>query len=185
MKIAVYCGASEGKNKLYKKEAIKLGEYFGKNQIELVYGGGSIGLMGAIADTVIKNNGYVYGVIPKHLKVKEVAHSSLQELHVVDNMHTRKDMMIKRADAFVAMPGGAGTLEEIFEAWTWLQLGYHKKPCAFYNVNGFYNKLLEFISHMVTEGFLKKDYLDCLIVENTPEKLLYALKNSYIPNPKF
>ncbi len=185
MKIAVYCGSSEGKNEIYKKEAIKLGEYFGKNKIELVYGGGGVGLMGSIADAVLKNEGYVYGVIPKHLKVKEVAHSKLQELHVVDDMHQRKDMMMKRADAFVAMPGGAGTLEEIFEVWTWMQIGYHKKPCAFYNVNGFYDKLFDFISHVVDEGFLKKDYLDGLIVENDPQKLLYALKNSNVPSPKF
>lgn len=185
MKIAVYCGSNEGVNPIYKNEAIKLGEYFGKNSIELVYGGGGVGLMGAIADAVIKNNGYVYGVIPEHLQNKEIAHFGLSELHVVKDMHIRKNMMIKRADAFVAMPGGAGTMEEIFEVWTWLQIGYHKKPCAFYNVNGFYDKLLDFISHMIKEGFLDKKYLDFLIVESTPEKLIEALKNAKSPLSKW
>lgn len=185
MKIAVYCGSSEGHNPIYKSEAIKLGEFFGKNSIELVYGGGGVGLMGAIADSVMKNGGYVYGVIPEHLKGKEIAHFGLSELHVVKDMHIRKNMMIERANAFVAMPGGAGTMEEIFEAWTWLQIGYHRKPCAFYNVNGFYDKLLEHISHMVKEGFLEKKYLDFLIVEDTPEGLYEALKNGKSPRSKW
>lgn len=185
MKIAVYCGSSEGVNPIYKKEAIRLGEYFSKNSIELVYGGGGIGLMGSIADAVVKNGGYVYGVIPEQLKSKEIAHFGLSELHVVKDMHIRKNMMIKRADAFVAMPGGAGTLDEIFEAWTWLQIGYHQKPCAFYNINGFYDKLLDFISHIVKEGFLAKKYLEYLIVEDNPKKLIEAIKNSKNPMSKW
>lgn len=185
MKIAVYCGSSKGLNPIYEQKAIKLGEYFAKHKIELVYGGGGVGLMGAIADAVLKNDGYVYGVIPEHLKSKEVAHFGLSELHVVKNMHERKAMMMERADAFVAMPGGAGTLEEIFEVWTWLQIGYHKKPCALYNVDGFYDKLLDFMSHVVKEGFLNKKYLDYLIVENSPQKLHNALLNGKNPLSKW
>ncbi len=185
MKIAVYCGSNKGKNPLYEQEARRLGEYLAKNNIGMVYGGGGVGLMGAIADSVMSNGGYVFGVIPEHLKSKEVAHFGLSELHVVKDMHIRKNMMIQNADAFVAMPGGAGTMEEIFEVWTWLQIGYHKKACAFYNVGGFYDKLLEFISYMVEQGFLDKKYLDALIVESEPEKLIEAIKKYKSPLSKF
>lgn len=185
MKIAVYCGSSEGVNPIYKSKAIKLGEFFAKNSIELVYGGGGVGLMGAIADSVMKNGGRAYGVIPEHLKSKEIAHFGLTELHVVKDMHIRKNMMIERADAFVAMPGGAGTMEEFFEVWTWMQIGYHKKPCALYNINGFYDKLLDFISHIIKEGFLDKKYLDFLIVENTPKSIYEALKSANSPRSKW
>ncbi len=185
MKIAVYCGSSEGKNPIYKQEARRLGEFLAKENIGLVYGGGGVGLMGHIADAVMSGGGYVYGVIPEHLKSKEIAHFGLSELHVVENMHIRKNMMIEAADAFVAMPGGAGTMEEIFEVWTWLQIGYHKKPCAFYNVNGFYDKLLDFVLGMVNEGFLDKKYLDALIVEDEPEKLINAIKEHKSPLSKW
>ncbi len=185
MKIAVYCGSSEGENPIYKQEAIKLGEHFAKHKIGLVYGGGSIGLMNAIADSVMKNGGYVCGVIPELLEDKELAHKSLSKLHVVKDMHQRKAKMMEEADAFVAMPGGVGTFEEIFEAWTWLQIGYHKKACAFYNINGFYDKLLDFIAHTVKEGFVQERYLKSLIVENEPEKLLNALKNAKNLNSKW
>ncbi len=185
MKIAVYCGSSEGKNPLYKQEAKKLGEFFAHNSIGLVYGGGSVGLMGIIADSVLKNGGYVCGMITELLKDKELAHGGLGKLDVVKDMHERKAKMMSEANAFVAMPGGAGTLEEIFEAWTWLQIGYHKKPCAFYNVNGFYDKLFEFIAHVCDEGFLDKKYLEYLIIENEPKKLLDALKYSKNPLSKW
>lgn len=185
MKIAVFCGSSKGNDPLYENEAKKLGEFFAKNEIELVYGGGIVGLMGIISTAVMQNGGSVYGVIPEHLQNKELAHHGLTELHIVKDMHTRKAMMANRADAFVAMPGGAGTLEEIFEVWTWLQIGYHQKPCALYNVGGFYDKLIEFIEHIVKSNFLDKKYLDTLIIEDTPQGLLQALKEYKTPKSKW
>lgn len=185
MRIAVFCGSNKGLNPNFEKEAKKLGKFFAQNSIELVYGGGAVGLMGVISTTVMENGGKVYGVIPKHLQNKELAHQGLTELHVVKDMHTRKAMMNERADAFVAMPGGAGTLEEIFEVWTWLQIGYHQKPCALYNVDGFYDKLLSFIKDVVENDFLDKKYLDTLIVENTPQNLLHALKEYKSPKSKW
>lgn len=185
MKIAVFCGSNKGDNPAYEQEAIKLGEFFAKNSIELVYGGGAVGLMGVISTSVMKNGGSVYGVIPEHLQNKELAHHGLTELHIVKDMHTRKAMMNDRAEAFVAMPGGAGTMEEIFEVWTWLQIGYHHKPCALYNVSGFYDKLLDFIEHMVNSGFLDRKYLDTLIVADNPQDLLQALKSYKSPKSKW
>lgn len=185
MKIAVFCGSSGGNNAIYRQKAKELGEFFAKKEIELVYGGGRIGLMGAIADSVLSCGGEVFGVIPQHLQDKEIAHQNLSELHVVKDMHTRKALMSERAEAFVAMPGGVGTLEEIFEVWTWLQIGYHNKPCAFYNVNGFYDKLFDFISHMIKEGFLDKKYLDYLIIEDTPEALYESILHAKSPRSKW
>lgn len=185
MKIAVFCGSNIGNNKIYETKAKELGLFFAKNGIGLVYGGGGVGLMGAIAQSVMDNNGEAFGVIPKHLKDKELAHEGLSALHVVDDMHARKNMMSSHADAFIAMPGGAGTMEEIFEVWTWMQIGYHKKACAFYNVNGFYDKLFEFLEHMVKEGFLQDVYLKSLIIENSPEKIYEAIKNYNPPKSKW
>lgn len=184
-KIAIFCGSSKGNNPIYEDEAKKVGEFFAKNGIELVYGGGAVGLMGIISKSVMENGGKTYGVIPQHLKDKEIAQDGLSELHVVKDMHTRKAMMAERAEAFVAMPGGAGTMEEIFEVWTWMQIGYHQKPCVFYNTNGFYDKLLDFIAHMVDEGFLYKKYLEGLIVVHSPEELLEAVKNHKSPKSKW
>ncbi len=179
MKIAVFCGSSAGINPDYMKATKALGSYFAKNGIDLVYGGGNVGLMGAMADSVLAGGGQVFGVIPEYLKEKEIAHPNLTELRVVADMHERKAAMAEMAHAFVALPGGAGTLEEIFEAWTWAQLGYHQKPCAFYNVNGFYNKLIEMIDDMAASGFLKPEFSDMLIHTDTPQGLLSAF-NSYV-----
>ncbi len=185
MKIAIYCGSSDGVNPIYKKEAKRLGEYLAKNDIGLVYGGAKIGIMGEIASSVMKNGGIVEGVITEFLQDKETAHEHITKLAVVKNMHERKNTMMELSDAFVALPGGAGTMEEIFEAWTWLQIGLHKKLCAFYNINGFYDSLLEFLSHMSKEGFLNKKYVDSLIVEDTPEGLIRALEITKNPLSKW
>ncbi len=183
MKIAVFCGSSTGNDPAYVNEAKKLGEFFSKNDIDLVYGGGKVGLMGTIANAVIESGGKAFGVIPEYLREKEIAHEGLTELFVVSDMHERKAKMASMADAFVALPGGAGTLEEIFEAWTWAQLGHHSKPCALYNSNGFYQHLLAMITNMTDSGFLSAKYSEMLILADTPEELLCCIE-AYLPPVK-
>jgi len=185
MKIAVFCGSSEGNNVEYKKATKEIGKFFALNGIDIVYGGGKVGLMGALADAALENGGKVYGVIPEKLKEKELAHTELTELKVVKDMHERKATMADLSDAFVVLPGGAGTLEEIFEAWTWAQLGFHNKPCAFYNVNGFYDKLLDTISSIANEGFLKREYVDMIIDTQNKEELLESIKDYKAPKVKW
>ncbi|BFU78801.1 TIGR00730 family Rossman fold protein [Arcobacter sp. 15-2] len=185
MKIAVFCGSSSGNNIEYTNATKELGKFFVENNIEVVYGGGNVGLMGVIADSVMENGEKVYGVIPEKLQEKELAHKGITELHIVSNMHERKAMMADMADAFVVLPGGAGTLEEIFEVWTWAQLGFHNKPCAFLNVNGFYDKLFEMIEGMCDAKFLKQEYLDMLIQTDKQEELLKAIKEYVPPKDKW
>jgi len=185
MKIAVFCGSSSGNNIEYTNATKELGKFFVENNIEVVYGGGNVGLMGVIADSVMENGGKVYGVIPEKLQEKELAHKGITELHIVSNMHERKAMMADMADAFVVLPGGAGTLEEIFEVWTWAQLGFHNKPCAFLNVNGFYDKLFEMIEGMCDAKFLKQEYLNMLIQTDKQEELLKAIKEYVPPKDKW
>ena len=185
MKVAVYCGSRSGSEPLYAEKARELGEFFGNNGIDLVFGGGHVGLMGIIADAVLASGGKAYGVIPEHLVNRELAHAGLTELFVVSNMHERKAKMTELADGFVALPGGIGTLEEIFEAWTWGQLGFHKKPCAFYNVNGFYDSLLEMVKTMVTTGFVKQQYLDMVVLAQTPAELVDRFRAYTAPQEKW
>lgn len=185
MKIAVYCGSSIGNNKIYEDEVKALGKYFAQNNIDIVYGGGKVGLMGVIADSVLQNGGKVYGVIPEKLKDKELAHTQLTQLHVVDTMRERKAKMIELADCFVALPGGVGTLEEIFEVWTLSQLGFEKKACAFFNINGFYDKLIDSLYQISSDGFLKQEYVDALIKTANKEQLLESLKNYQFPKEKW
>ena len=185
MKVAVYCGSRSGSEPLYAEKARELGEFFGNNGIDLVFGGGHVGLMGIIADAVLASGGKAYGVIPEHLVNRELAHAGLTELFVVSNMHERKAKMTELADGFVALPGGIGTLEEIFEAWTWGQLGFHKKPCAFYNVNGFYDSLLEMVKTMVTTGLVKQQYLDMVVLAQTPAELVDRFRAYTAPQEKW
>jgi uncharacterized protein (TIGR00730 family) len=173
--IGVFCGANVGGNGVYSQAAARLGELMAARGIRLVYGGGNVGLMGVIADAVLAEGGIAVGVIPQSLMDKEVAHQGLQELHVVQTMHERKAMMAARSDAFVAMPGGFGTFDEICEIITWNQLGIIKKPVAFYNVNGYYDKFFEMIDLTVSEGFVKSDQRENLIVESDAEVLLQKL----------
>ncbi|MDO6824708.1 TIGR00730 family Rossman fold protein [Marinobacter sp. 1_MG-2023] len=180
MKVAVYCGSRSGNEPLYAEKARELGEFFGCNGIDLVFGGGHVGLMGIIADSVLASGGKVYGVIPQHLVNRELAHPGLTELFVVRDMHERKAKMAELADGFVALPGGIGTLEEIFEMWTWGQLGMHQKPCGFYNVEGFYDALLEMVRSMVAAGFVKQQYLDMIVLTQTPTELIDRF-NAYVP----
>lgn len=174
--IGIFCGANTGANPIYSEAAAALGKLMAEQTIALVYGGGNVGLMGVIADAVLEHGGKGIGVIPQSLVDREVAHAGLQELHVVQTMHERKAMMAARSDAFVAMPGGFGTFDEICEIITWNQLGIIKKPVAFFNVNGYYDKFLEMIDHTVAEGFVKQDHRDNLIIEDDPALLLQRLR---------
>lgn len=185
MKIAIYCGSSSGNAPHFVESTKMLGKFLAKNGIDIVYGGGNVGLMGTMADAVLNAGGRVYGVIPEDLKNKEIAHPNLTELKVVKDMHQRKAAMANMADAFVALPGGPGTLEEIFEAWTWAQLGHHTKPCAFYNMSGFYDPLKVMVDTMCASGFIKPEYSQMLIHVDNPEALLSAINVYQAPKDKW
>ena len=180
--ICVYCGSSPGLNPKFLDAATTLGNLLAKDGITLVYGGGNVGLMGAVADGAISKGGKVIGVIPQSLADKELAHPDLAELHVVQSMHERKMLMAELSDAFVALPGGIGTLEEILEVLTWTQLGFHHKPCAFLNIAGFYDSLLQFLQSTVEQRFLRQDYLDSILVDNEPTSLL---ENLLVHKPEY
>jgi uncharacterized protein (TIGR00730 family) len=173
--LCVFCGSSSGIGPEYLAEASSFGTLLASEGITLVYGGGNVGLMGALADAALAAGGKVIGVIPLLLLEKEVAHMGLTELHPVASMHERKMKMALLSNAFVALPGGIGTLDEIFEATTWTQLGFHAKPCGFLNVAGFYDPLFDFIRQLVTEGFLNEKHLDSLLIESDPRRLLKRL----------
>ncbi len=183
--IGIFCGSSAGINPVYLQAAKDSGVFLAKNNVKIVYGGGKVGLMGAIADAAIRNDGQVIGVMPQSLVDKEIAHTGLTKLYVVKDMHERKNRMATLSDAFLTLPGGAGTLEEIFEQWTWAQLGLHQKPCAFLNVNDYFSPLLAMIRRMTDEGFLKAEYRDMLIVEHNPDVILERFKNYQAPKHKW
>ncbi|MFZ6774486.1 TIGR00730 family Rossman fold protein [Undibacterium sp. SXout7W] len=170
--ICVYCGSSAGINPAYAAGARQLAAALVNKKLGLVYGGGNVGLMGIIADEVLRLGGHVTGVIPKALMDKEVGHVELSQLHVVSNMHERKALMAERSDAFIAMPGGIGTLEELFEIFTWSQLGFHDKPLGLFNINGFYDTLLAFLQETSQQGFLRDSHLKLLYAETDPDQLL-------------
>lgn len=174
--IAVFCGSREGVEPSYMKEAKVLGRLLAKENIDLIYGGSRVGLMGAVADAVIEAGGKAIGVIPKKLMTVEIAHEHITELHVVEGMHERKAMMASLADGFIALPGGSGTLEEWFEVLTWAQIGYHQKPCSLLNTKNYYTPLLQMFDHMIEQGFVKKEYKQLIIVEQEPENLIERLK---------
>lgn len=185
MKVAIYCGSAKGNNPNFVAGVKALATYFAEKDIEVVYGGGKVGLMGEMADAMIAAGGNVIGVITKHLEDKEIAHPNLTDLYVVEDMHERKAKMAELADAFVALPGGIGTLEEIFEVWTWAQIGLHEKPCAFYNIEGFYDPLFTMVDRMFEAGFVKAPYVDMLIRAQTPEDLLTAFEAYQAPAQKW
>ena len=175
--LCVYCGSSPGARPSYIEAARSFGQQIAAEGIQLVYGGGNVGIMGAIADSVMAAGGQVIGVIPEHLATKELAHEGLTELHRVNSMHERKLKMADLSDAFIALPGGVGTLEEIFEVFTWTQLGLHSKPCAFLNVDGYYDNLSKFLEHMTAEQFIKKEHLTALLFSNDATDLLRQLRD--------
>ena len=174
--VAVYCGSRLGNSEVYEQAARELGTALAENGLGLVYGGASIGLMGAVADEVIQNGAQAVGVIPTFMLKHEIAHEQLTRLHLTDTMHTRKTVMAEYADAFITLPGGLGTLEEIMEIATWRQLYQHEKPMIILNINGFYDRMIEHLKHTTEQGFMKQEDLDRLVVCNTIGDAIDLLK---------
>ena len=175
LRICVYCGSRHGRLPAYTEAARALGRAIGSRGWQLVYGGGHVGLMGEVADATLAAGGTVVGVITEALMQREVGHRGLTELHVVPSMHARKQMMAERADLFIALPGGIGTMEELYEVWTWRQLGHHERPIGLVNVAGFYDGFLRFVQQMVAEGFLAQTQAASLASHHDPEQLLLEL----------
>lgn len=179
--IALYCGSRTGNKPIYRDTAIELAQHIATQGFGIVYGGASIGLMGQVADTVLEHGGEVVGVIPEFMLDYEIAHSELTELHIVKSMHERKALMAERASAFIALPGGLGTFEEILEIATWGQLNQHQKPMIIYNVNRFYDALIAQLDHAVDEGFLPPQHRAKLIICENPEQISNVIKNLNSP----
>lgn len=179
--ICVFCGASIGTNPAYREAAVALGEAIARRGMTLVYGGGAVGLMGTVADAAMAAGGEVIGIIPESLMNAEIGHKGLSRLEVVDGMHARKARMAELSDAFIALPGGLGTLEELFEVWTWGQLGYHAKPLGLLDVNGFYEKLGGFLDHIVEEGFVRPAHRAMLLLAQQADQLLDAMAHFESP----
>ena len=175
-KICVFCGSSRGNNPIYSRMAEELGEILAENSLDLVYGGGDVGLMGIISQTVLNRGGHVTGIIPEMLHGK-VPHRELSDLRIVKDMHERKALMYNLADGFICLPGGIGSLEEVLEVFTWLQLGYHRKPVCIINSEGYYNHLIKQLEFMVSEGFLKKYHFDTLLVKNDFTGIIADMKS--------
>ncbi|WP_226671371.1 TIGR00730 family Rossman fold protein [Metabacillus litoralis] len=171
-RISVFCGSSTGASPLYAESAKRLGTQIAKEGLTLVYGGSKVGIMGVVANAALDAGGEVIGVIPKMLMEREIAHTEISELIVVNTMHERKAKMEELSDGFVVLPGGPGTMEEFFEVYTWAQLGEHKKPIGILNSNHYYDKLLTFFDHMIQEQFLKPEYHSMIIVEEDPKPLI-------------
>ncbi|MDR1739191.1 MAG: TIGR00730 family Rossman fold protein [Bacteroidales bacterium] len=180
-RVTVFCGSSLGTENIYEQKAALLGQALAKRKVELVYGGAKVGLMGAVANGVLNEGGKVTGVIPNFLKLKELVHEDLTELIVVDNMHERKAKMSELCDGVIALPGGFGTLEELFEMLTWAQLGLHKKPIAILNINGFYDSLNAFIQTMVDKGFVKEENQQMILMSENIDELLDKMENYVAP----
>jgi uncharacterized protein (TIGR00730 family) len=176
-RICVFCGASPGARPAYRDAAEELARALTGQGIGVVYGGGGVGLMGALADAVLAAGGEITGVIPRSLVEREIAHRDVEDMRVVGSMHERKALMAELAGAFVALPGGIGTLEELFEVYTWAQLGLHRKPCALLNVEGYYDGVAGFLDHAVRERFLREETRDLLMVESDPAALLERLRS--------
>jgi len=181
-RICVYCGSNRGVRPAYAEAAAKLGGQLARRGLELVYGGGCIGLMGIVADAAMKNGGHVIGVIPEKLVIKEVVHEGLPDLRVVKTMHKRKALMAELSDGFIALPGGYGTYEEFCEVLAWSQLGWHQKPFGLLDVAGFYRSFLEFFDHATREGFIRPQHRELVVVEENSEKLLERLESFQPPD---
>jgi uncharacterized protein (TIGR00730 family) len=175
-RIAVYCGSNKGARPAYAAAARELGTLLARENIELVYGGGMVGLMGIVADAVLQHGGHVIGVIPQKLVIKEVVHETLPDLRVVKDMHERKALMAELADGFIALPGGYGTFEEFFEVLAWSQLGWHPKPFGLLNIAGFYQPLLEFLDHTRDEGFIRPQHRELVLVADGAAGILRQLR---------
>jgi uncharacterized protein (TIGR00730 family) len=175
-RLCVFCGSSPGARPAYGDAAEQLGRLLVAEEIGLVYGGGKVGLMGRLADAVLAEGGEAIGVLPEALVAKEIGHPGLDDLRIVGSMHERKALMADLSDGFVALPGGLGTLEELFEVYTWSQLGFHLKPCALLDVEGYYEGIASWLSHAVEERFLREDHRAMLIVEREPHTLIERLR---------
>ena len=180
-RLCVFCGANPGLDPVYRDAARDLGATLAREGIGLVFGGGSVGLMGTVADAALAAGGEVIGVIPQALVARELAHRGLSDLRIVGSMHERKALMAELSDGFIALPGGVGTLEELFEVWTWAHLGLHGKPCALLDVAGFYSGLGRFLDHVGREGFLRSGVREMLLLEREPVALLAALRRYRAP----
>ncbi|HKG23831.1 MAG TPA: TIGR00730 family Rossman fold protein [Blastocatellia bacterium] len=180
-RICVFCGSSSGTSPAYLQTATRLGEIIAARGIGLVYGGARCGLMGAVANAAIENGGEVIGVIPEALIEKEIAHVGVSDLRIVGSMHERKMLMSDLADAFIAMPGGMGTVEEFCEILTWAQLGLHKKPCGLLNVEDYYHHLISFLDHAVAERFVKPEHRSLLVIDEEPQRLIERLESYEMP----
>lgn len=185
MNVAIYCGSSFGNNKIYEETTKLLAQKLALKKINVVYGGSLQGLMGVISNESLRLNNKVIGVITHDLVSKEIENKNITQIYRVDTMNQRKEKMAELADAFIAIPGGYGTLEEIFDVITSAQIGYHKKPCAFLNINGYYDKLLEFLKNSVKEGFIAKDYVDMLIVSDDINEILEKISTYKAPKDKW
>ena len=184
--ICVFCGSSSGTRDAYSDAARETGRVLAENGYRLVYGGAKVGLMGMVADAALAAGGEVVGVLPRSLQEKEIGHEGLNELHLVGSMHERKALMADLSDAFIALPGGVGTLEEIFEVWTWGQLGYHQKPCGFLNVGGYYDHLIAFLDHQTQEAFTKQAMRDMVQIADSPRTMIGLFKDYSPPStPKW
>jgi uncharacterized protein (TIGR00730 family) len=180
--ICVFCGSSSGNNPIYPAAAKHLGDELVRQDLSLVYGGASVGLMGIIADSVLKAGGQVFGVIPKMLESREIAHQNLTKLYVVDSMHERKQIMFDLSDGFITLPGGLGSIEEICEVLTWGQLGLHKKPCGFLNISNFFNPLISQFERCVQDGMMKEEYREMILLDNSPVGLIQKLRSYQAPD---
>lgn len=185
LSVGIFCGSAAGNHPAYLEAARRTGKQLAEAGITLIYGGGKVGLMGEVANAALACGGSVHGVIPRALVDREIAHRGLTQLHIVENMHQRKHKMAELSDAFIALPGGAGTFEEIFEQWTWAQLGIHQKPCAFLNVNGYYNPLRQMTQQMATEGFIQQRYINMLPFSEDLPTLIAFFKNYTAPLNKW
>ncbi len=172
MKICIFCGSASGNNPKHLEASRVLMKLFHEKNIDLVYGGAAIGVMGELADTLMSLGGKVYGIIPQLLMNKEVAHAGLTKIHVVKDMHERKKMMYEMSDGFLIFPGGFGTMDELFEILTWRQLGYHQKPIAIYNSDGYYDPLIKFIDHAVSEGFVSPAHRALVYVSSSMDEIM-------------
>lgn len=180
--VCVFCGSNTGAGEAYADAARELARAIARRRLRLVYGGGNIGLMGVLADAALEAGAQVTGVVPRRLVEKEVAHARLTHLRIVETMHERKALMAELSDAFVALPGGLGTLDETFEMLTWAQLGYHRKPCALLDVNGYFERLSAFLDHAVEQRFLAAAHRAMLIVERDPDAALDRLASATLPD---
>ena len=181
-RVTVFTGSRHGNADAYREAVEAFAHTVADRDIGIVFGGGNVGLMGVLADTALAAGGEVFGVTPESMMASEIPHPNLTQLDIVPDMHARKQLMADLGDAFVALPGGIGTLEEFFEIWTWQQLGLHTKPVALFNIAGFWDPLLRMIDHMAAQGFVRRQFTDALIVESDPEALIDALSSWQPPS---